>query len=354
MLICLSSGTRTRYIQDVLRAITLPIAAHLQFRYDRQWVSTGVLNMIEQRKLAGQEVIIAYADQSIPPQGGAGSIELVPVRRGTVVSAVAPGRTVSLIFSLGKVVCASNLAAFNNEAANLTGNALPRWSSGKPQGCYCTQLNNQPSTVIDIENLGQWEEVVTQLSPHRDFDPEETFFTILGLLKEDELKAMGATLKHMPWSGELPANAFREVVLYHYHPSKSPIDLKITANVGPEIMLESPMRVRLDSRYDLKRIRVKSGDPAFGTRESWITLTTEGATISQPLDLDLSLKIRGNWLKRLGVAAIIAIGLAAAQVIPLASRADLGVVGKAFTALGVLAASFVVGLAAVWGIRRYV
>jgi hypothetical protein len=69
---------------------------------------------------------------------------------------------------------------------------------------------------IDIENLGQWEKVVTQLSKHTDFESEETFFTVLGLLKEDELKAMRASLRHVLWPEKLPANADRELAIYHY------------------------------------------------------------------------------------------------------------------------------------------
>jgi hypothetical protein len=122
----------------------MPIGTELQFRYDLRWLSASVVQRIQQGTLANEEVIIAYADQSTPPAEDAGAIELIPIRRARVVSAVTPGKTVSLVFTLGKVVYASDLAAFNSEVANLSGNALPRWVNRQAQGVYCTQLNTPP------------------------------------------------------------------------------------------------------------------------------------------------------------------------------------------------------------------
>lgn len=355
MLICLSSGFRPRYRQDVLRALALPIGTQLQFRYELDpLVSEGVKQKIQQGTLLNEEVVIAYADRSTPPEGGTGFIELIPVRRATIASAVAPGKTASLVFILGKVAYASDIRAFNNEIANLSGNALARWEDGQVRGYFCAELNAHPTTMIDIEDLGQWEEVVTQLSQHKDFDSEETFFTVFGLLTEDELKAMSATLRHVPWPDMLPANAERELAIYQYHPQKSPTDLFLSVRTGGDLTVESPSRIRLDSRYDLKRIRIKSGDPSYRNRLSWITLATEGPGVSGSLESDMSLKVKSNWLRRVVVAAVIAVGITGAQAIPLATRVDLSTTGKVASAIGILFISFIVGLAAVWGIRRSV
>jgi hypothetical protein len=39
MFLCLSSGTRARYRQDVLRALAMPLGTELQFRYDLKWIA---------------------------------------------------------------------------------------------------------------------------------------------------------------------------------------------------------------------------------------------------------------------------------------------------------------------------
>jgi hypothetical protein len=354
MLICLSSGDRPLYRQDILRALALPIESTLQFRYDRRWVSDGVLSKIQDHSIVGQEVLIAYADQSrsVDKSTPTGAIELVPVRLARVIFAAAPGGTVSLIFSVSKVAYSSNLDAFNNEVSNLTGRSLPRWLEGSPKGSYCTELSNRPTNLTEIKDLSQWEEVINQLAVRKDFEHEETFFTVVGLLTEDELHTMGAELQHMLWPQELPANVLRDLVIYHYHPTKAPASLGISISVGPELRLQSPAKVQLDSRYDLKKFQVQSEDPLSRTQESWVSLVTEDLATTERFELEIGVRVRGNRLKRLGIASVIAIGLTGAQIVPLVTRGDLTAAVKLVSALIILALSFVVGLAAVWGIRR--
>jgi len=268
------------------------------------------------------------------------------------LTAVAPGRTVSLIFSIDKVVYSSNLNAFNNEVSNLTGSSLPRWVDGRPKGSYCTELSSRPTNFIEIEDLGHWEQVVTQLAERKDFQHEETFFTVVGLLREGELDAMGAELRHVPWPQELPANERRGLVLYHYHPTKSPVSLEILISVGPELKMQSPAKIKLDSRYDLKKFQIQSEDPLFRTQGSWISLVTQDSAVMERFELEIGVRVRGNRLKRLGIATVIALGLTGAQIAPLVTRGDLTPTIKLVSALLILALSFVVGFAAVWGIRR--
>jgi hypothetical protein len=354
MLICLSSGDRPRYRQDVLRALALPRESTLQFRYDQRWVSDGVLRMIQDHKIVGQEVLIAYADQSRPASSitPIGAVELIPIRLARVTSASAPGRTVSLTFAVDKIVYSSNLKAFNNEVPKLTGNSLPQWVDGSLKGSYCTELTKRPANLIEAEDLSQWEEVVTQLAARRDFENEETFFTVVGLLTESELNAMSAKIRHVSWPRELPAYASRVLVLYHYHPTKSPTSLEISIRVGSELKLQSPAKVQLDSRYDLKKFQMQSEDPSLGGQLSWIILSTEDPATTKRFELEISVSIRGNRLKRYFIATAIALGLTGAQIVPLVTREDLTPVTILVSALIILVISFTVGFTVVWGIRR--
>lgn len=354
MIICLSSGSSPRYRQDVIRALALPIGSNLQFRYEKRWVSDGLLKKIQDRSIVGQEVLIAYADQSMPDDGGTpkGDIQLVPVRLAQVTYAAVLGRTTLLIFSVGKFVFASDLNAFNDEAMNLTGKSLPKWVEGKPQGKYCTELNNRPTNFVEIQGLGQWEEVVAQLATRKDFKQEGAFITVLGLMTESEIQEMGAELKHKSWVKELQANKNIELVIYHYHPTTSPTDFKIIVDTGPELKSQSSPTCTLDSRYDLKKFHLKSEDPSFGSQGSWINIILEGREKENRLELETSVKVKGNQLRRLGIAAIIAVFLTGAQIVPLLTRTDLGADSKGISALIMLILSFIVGITAVWGIRR--
>lgn len=354
MIICLSSGSSPRYRQDVIRALALPIGSNLQFRYEKRWVSDGLLKKIQDRSIVGQEVIIAYADQSIPDDGGTpkGDIQLVPVRLAKVTYAAVLGRTTLLIFSVGKFVFASDLNAFNDEAMNLTGKSLPKWVDGKPQGKYCTELSNRPTNFLEIQDLGQWEQVVAQLANRKDFEQERAFITVLGLMTEDEIREMGAELKHKPWVKELQANKNRELLIYHYYPTTLPTDLQITIHTGPELKSQSSPTCTLDSRYDLKRFHLESGDPPFGSQGSWINIILEGQDKTNRLEMEISVKVKGNQLRRIGIAFAIAIGLTGAQIGPLLTRTDLDAAIKGISALIIFVLSLGVGIIAVWKIRR--
>ncbi len=41
MHVCLSSGHRPRYLRDIARALALPPATWLAFRYERRWIAWG-------------------------------------------------------------------------------------------------------------------------------------------------------------------------------------------------------------------------------------------------------------------------------------------------------------------------
>lgn len=354
MIICLSSGSSPRYKQDVIRALALPIGSNLQFRYEKRWVSDGLLSKIQDNSIVGQEVLIAYADQSIPDDGSipTGDIQLVPVRLAQVTYAAALGRTTLLIFSLHKFVYASNVNAFNDEVMNLTGNSLPKWVEGKPEGKYCIELNNRPTNFIEIPGLGQWEEVVTQLANRKDFKQDGAFITVLGLMTEDEILKMGAELKHKPWIKELGANKNMELVIYHYYPTTSPVISQVIVNTGEELRLHSSPACTLDSRYDLKKFHLESGDPPSGHQGSWINIVLEGQDKTNRLEMEINLKIKGNQLKRFGIASAIAVFLTGAQIVPLLTRVDLTDVNKIISGVIIFLVSLGVGITVVWGIRR--
>lgn len=194
--------------------------------------------------------------------------------------------------------------------------------------------------------------MVTQLSQHEDFESEETFFTVVGLLTQDKLSEIMVKLRHIEWPDVLPADEDYELVIYHYHSSKSPSEYVMSASTGAYLTLESSPKLRLDSRYDLKKLRIRTGDPTFRSKRTWITLSANIESMTETLELDMELTVKANYLKRVGIAALIAIGLTVGQAVPLVTRTDLGSGDKLALGLLVLLASIAVAVAVVWGIRR--
>lgn len=314
MLICLSSGTRELYRQDILRAIALPIASELQFRYANRLVSENVNRMIQDQTIVGQEVLISYADQSDPQDKGL--IRLVPVRMAIVKYASAPGETVSLILSLDKIAYSSDLNTFNSEIMSFTGNALPKWIKNRAEGLYCIELSHEPKNLEKIKDLGQWEKLVAQLAAFKDFERESTFITVVGFLTKEEQKDMDPTWQHREWPKGIPPNMYMELIVYHFHPDKQPSGVDLSLDTGPNLLPQSPISHRLESPYDVKRFGLQAKDPVLREQTDYARIVLEDKATAGHFELEMIIRIKRNIRKRIGIAVVIAIGLAGAQIIP--------------------------------------
>lgn len=350
MIICLSSGASQRYRQDVLRALALPIGSNLQFRYDTRWISDKTMEMIEGGHLVGQGVIIAYIDQSKADESVEGRyIDVIPVRIAKVSDAAVTGSTVALEFTIGTVAHAADLPAFNQELESLSGGALPKWVGKEPKGKYCAELTSEPANLEETTGIEQWQKTVIQLTEHDEFREESTFFTVLGLLSESERRTIGVKLAHAGWKQKVSPNSDNELLVYHFHANKPPADVTLSATVGEGLELASSPTVSIDSRYDLKRFRVRSLDPPL-SRGSWISIGLKKKD-SLELDIEIATTVKSDFFRRFVTGLVIASGLTATQAVAVLQSDYEGEVKAAAISL-VLGGSLVVGMAAAFGLRR--
>ena len=63
MHICLSSGARPRYREDIVRALAMPEGTHLAFRYDQKWVDPNVIRDLRE----WLDDPFAYSKVAAPP-----------------------------------------------------------------------------------------------------------------------------------------------------------------------------------------------------------------------------------------------------------------------------------------------
>jgi len=355
MILCLSSSTRILYHQDALRTIGLPRGGSVQFRYDNNWVSPQVRNLAESDRLTGEQVLIAYADQSkLEGELPTGRISLIPLRLGKVTSYAASGETLTLELRLNSLAYAEDLEAWTAEVTNLTEGALPSWVDGSVRGLLCAVLNASPSHSVESNDIGDWQKIVSQLATCEDFISEETFLLVAGLARENEFVNKGAKIELSTWPHSLGADNHRSLLVYHYHPTKAPENLSIRAFIGPELRFEDPDRVFLESRYDLKRIRIRSGDPTVGTQASWLQLVTSHGNDAEahPLRLDLPLEVKGSLLKRLLTIGAVGAGLAGAQIAPLFTRDDVMAHERRDAIIAIVIFSLLASVFGVLGSRR--
>jgi len=176
MILCLSSGSRERYRQDVILSLAMPEDHVLQFRYDMNWVSPIILDKFKNNSIINETALIAYLDQSDKEK----EPELIPCRLAQIINAATHGSTVSLQFTLGEFAYASDIQALNHEIRSLPGGTVPDWGeAGKPRGHYCVWIESQKlSTVVTSSELYVWENIVKHIAVRNDFLCEKCFYIV--------------------------------------------------------------------------------------------------------------------------------------------------------------------------------
>lgn len=319
--LCLSGNSSERYRRDILRALALPRGAHLQFRYDSKWVSSAIWQNLSGAFEKPRRALIAFwntEDKGMPPT-------FLPCRFGSVVSARRLGSIATLTLELEDFAYAGDLSEFNQEVRRLSKGLLPVWAeSGKIAGELWSALEADPVGVRRIsqatEWVGDWQQIVAQLAPLASFAPEPTFYVVLGVCEA----ARESWVEPKDGVYPLCPNRDYELQLHHFHPGSDfgpahgNVELSLVVH-GEGANLTSNPTVLLDSPYDLKRWRFKTGEPMRTERFVLSAYRKEPnpgpQTQSMNLEFDLVFSVGRNLLKRVCWGLAIALLLAFPHVL---------------------------------------
>jgi hypothetical protein len=341
MFICLSSGERPRYRQDVLRSLAMPKGSQLQFRYDLRWIDSPIQSVIlSGGYVRGEPCLIAYIDQ----RSNTETPVLIPCRYATIVEANAHGSTASLVLALQEYAYAKDLTAFNNEMRTASAAKLPTWGpDGKIAGAYCFKIDEEPATVTKSLDLSEWEKIVEQIASRPDFEDENCFYTIEGIVPV----GLEETVAMRDGVYELKPNQEYELRIYHFHPQKT-ANATIQLNKSSTwLTFTTTPSVIMDSRYDFKRVRMITGKPNTQER-AILTIVRNG------LEFDLPLLIRRTWLLTLGYGIILGVLLAGPQIVAALANPNLplrNVVAISFVS-GILGLG--AGILAAFGLKKQI
>ena len=331
MFICMSSGYRERYRQDVILALAMPKGSRLQFRYDKKWIAPKVLEKLKKRTFKGVRALIAYIAQydknKIP--------ELIPCRFAKISDAKIHGTTVSLGLSLEEFAYAENKDSFNAQARSSSGDTLPNWDVNKHiKGYYWLEIDGEePSAVTSSEKEDAWEKIVDQIAQHTDFADDRCFYMMKGIYPiESENK-----LSIKDDSCNLEHSHEYEVQIYHYHPQDSENNAFLRLHsMSSSIKFTSNPTVIVNSRYDFKRIRFKTTSPIIA--EQAVLSIYRGKDESKDkygiLDFDLKIRIDGTRLKMILWGSVIGILLSIPHLITTLTNPEL--IGTKLTVICIL------------------
>ena len=308
MFICLSSGASPRYRKDILLSIAMPKGSNLQFRYDLKWISQEARNSLCNDRSENMLCLIAYIDQSDETK----TPEIIPCRFAKIKETKSHGTTTSLILELEDLAYAEDLINFNKNLRSKY-KELPMWQNGAIRGFYWLKIKDEDVNILKSIDPGTWEKVITQLASHSDFSGESWFYLFQGLypLRTKE------PITHKDGKYVIKHRCEYEIQIYHYHPNKIPQNAGIILTSASQMLkfMENPLLI-LDSRYDLKRVHFKTGEPLGSEYVTLSILRTDDVKIDKSgyWEFDILLRIKGTFWKTLGYGIIIGILLAAPQI----------------------------------------
>lgn len=311
MFICMSSGARPRYRQDVILALAMPEGSSLQFRYDLKWIAPKVIERIKNGSFKNVKALISYIDQ----QDKTKIPELVPCRFARITNSKIHGTTATLRFKLEKFAFSEDLQTFNNQVRSLSGDTLPTWKENEHiEGFYWIEVDTKKSSsVISSEELGRWEKTVNQIAPRKDFENERYFYMIEGVYQVKNEKK----LRIEQGSYQLEPSTEYEVRIYHFHPTggKRKGFLQLKTKSASVAFTTNPL-LSIDSRYDMKKVRFRTGSPATAEQGLISIYRCNGDADDKlnMLDFDLQLRTAGTWGRTLILSIVIGILLAAPHI----------------------------------------
>jgi hypothetical protein len=349
MYVCLSSGARPRYRRDIIRALAMPTGTWIQFRYAREWVAPAILaDLVDAKKrkaLAGKDVLISYVDQTELQQDP----ELLPCRMASLVDVVPLGRTVSLQLELADFALASDLTQFNDEAKSLAGDVFPRREADGLKGAYWFEISRSPNSIARSSGLATWESIVQQVATRPDFQEEHFFYTVEGLVDVAPTKPLAAkrNMFHMR------ANREYDLRIYHYHPTHGDPRAQIGLETShASLSFTTNPEVLLDSRYDLKRIRLRTMAPE--SREPGV-LTIRRQEQGKPeweWEFDLPIQVRATFWRKIGFGLLVGCFLAVSPIVGAYSNPSLSAGSRQVISLVAIVTGILAGVTAAFGLRR--
>jgi hypothetical protein len=359
MLVCLSSGARNRYLEDIVRSLALPEGAELQFRYDQSLIHAQTMVRLKDGSAKGEKVLICYL---FTTDKGADT-SIVPTRFAEMAQVKIVGSSVVLVFKLGAFAAVEDYPGLTAKVRTIS--EIPTWQlkDGKLElsGCFVFTAKEGTAIAGPSADYATFEKIVARLVTFSDFqdathEPRTWLFfhvmrlaqrakPVLAVLGEDESQTK-CPYKVTPGRGYA-------LEVYHYFPNPNRFRGKFSREMnvsaaGDSIVFQAGKTIVVDTEYDIKAIPF-SVKRSASDRETVISLGI--ARKDQPAlsEISIPLDIRLNWLVVVLQIAIIGLGVMVPGLVGLwASGKEPSFVIAAFMFLG----GCLAGAAATLGYKR--
>jgi hypothetical protein len=317
-LLLLSSGARPRYLEDIVRALALPQAGTIQFRYEEDIVSPHVQDLINKGRVTGERCYLTYLDN----RDKARTPQIVPVREAIIIEARKFGSSYIFSMTAERYVRTGELSKWVKQLESNVQDTLPCWATPQatePSGFWVNSLTSPiaedlliPHDPNNRTHLEYFEQTVRTLRNHSDFDDSSRrlFFNVIRIADLDGTTMLFDKDHANQWALN-PGINYR-IELYHYFPEEGTHAVRpqfwiVTSVEGPGLKLLRGAILRIDSEYDWKTVEFITNS---NTRDTANAITIYRSTdVADPkatsADLTFDVVVKANKLWNIVQAVII-------------------------------------------------
>ena len=323
----------------------MPKGSSLQFRYDLRWVTQIIRDRLSDGRGDNTPCLIAYCDQKDESK----QPELIPCRFATLSSATVHGSTVSLVLTLDEFAYSEDLTAFNTEMRSASAGVVPVRQDGSLSGKYWFEIGEEIKTAIKSLDLAEWEKIVTQIAGRPDFTDESTFYTVEGIHRVGPNGLVSMRNGAYPLA---PGQEY-EIRLYQFHPTKEPAGSMLRLETACQLLkFTTNQNLILDSRYDLKRVRIRTSSPPFRETAILTILRKDTRQAGPCMDFDLRIEIKGAFWKTLGYGSVLGLLLGTPPVVSAFSNPSLPAPNVAVITVTSVVVGVFTGIFAAFGLTK--
>jgi hypothetical protein len=353
MLLCLSSGARPRYREDIIRAISMPFGALLQFRYKKDLVEPHVFDNPKQWRAC-----IAYLDRS----DNSNTPNIIPCRLATLRHVESCGDFYVLQLELDEFWDTSKTKAFNDLVLG-SGISFPHWKDATLAGYFVGKLQKVPDELIYQKNdekdgAADWQALARGLSDLTDFRDECFFYHVRGVYKVESKQQV------VPTNGIffLKSDESYEARIFHYSPQSDDASIVVediswllADTINDVVSITSNPHIGIDSPYDEKRLRFRTS-AATTKQDGIISLYRVAKGGGAPevgkgtWDLDLQMKVVPKLGSIFVRGTVIGVLLGIQAVVPIWPNSQI--TDKLGVTVAVMVLGLITGWAAAWGLKK--
>lgn len=299
MYIFLASGYRKRYLDEVVRSLSLPSGALITLRYDNQWISPKAKELVK-RKIYGAKCLICYI-QYVNEES-----EVIPVRFGKIADAEDAGSFTAINIAVDEYACVYDKNLFR-ESFYKKATGIPNSSSG---GFFFTEFDEN-ATIFGLSsgnNKKYWEKTVVELLGCPKFNEiNYNFFRMDGIFRQKTWFGNSITSIFQKGNCILKSGQSYHIKICFFKSFSTKYDNQIVASSDNNIKFISPTKIPIDTSYDVRRISFKTAVVSFLTYGYINIDSNHGKSIGENfsgIDFDLSYKIEGNIVYNISVGLI--------------------------------------------------